>query len=145
VITNIESVYSHFKDDGLGLRHCLHAAKIHPQLFYQKPETLIANMEGVYNHFKEHGLELKHYLQAAAKLPALFIQKPETLIGHVNRIIAMYKKGTVSFSTKGSGSADKPLKPLFDFLTRRPMLLTLSHDNFTLREIYAAVTDAACK
>ena len=143
LIANIEGVYSRFKGDGLVLKDYLRAATRHPSLFTQKPETLIANIEGVNNRFKAEGLVLKDYLQAATRHPQLFYQKPETLIGHTNRMITMYRRGIVSINKSSFNSdEDMPLKPLLYFLTRHPMLFSLSHDNFTLREVFAAVTDA---
>jgi transcriptional regulator with XRE-family HTH domain len=147
LIANIEEVaeYSPFKDAGLLRKDYLQAAVKRPWLFSQKPETVIANIEGVveYGPFKGAGFLRKDYLRAAIRQPSLFSQKPETLIGRINRVIAMYERGRLTVYKHHYNNKDvKPLKPLFDLLTRNPKLLCLSHDNFTLREIYAAVTDA---
>jgi hypothetical protein len=145
VIGHIEGVveYGPFKEVGLLLEDYLQAAIKQPQLLARKPETLTTNIEGVYRHFQDHGLAFKDYLQAAIRQPSLFARKPETLIGHINRMIAMYETGTVTVRKQSYSSNNaKPLKAFLDFLTRDPKLLCLSHDNFTLREIYAAVTEA---
>ncbi len=69
----------------------IEAAVKWPQLFRQRPETLIGNIEGVYDHFQDKGLSLEGYLKAAVKQPQLFYQRPETLIGNIEGVYEYFK------------------------------------------------------
>ncbi|HZY72248.1 MAG TPA: hypothetical protein VFE22_03985, partial [Edaphobacter sp.] len=60
----VVAVISHFAADGLATKEYLRAAGHQPQLFRQKPSTLIANIEGVVSHFAADGLTKKEYLNA---------------------------------------------------------------------------------
>jgi hypothetical protein len=55
----------------------------------------------------------------------------------------MYRNGRVTLSKASyDRGVDRPLRPLFEFLSRNPIFMTLSSANLTLREIYATATDA---
>jgi hypothetical protein len=98
-------------------------------LLGRRPETLIANIEGVYRRFRPDRLVLKDCLLAAARFPSLFYQKPETLIEHVNIIKGLYRRAAVTFSkTRYNSGEDRPLRPLFEFLSRSPLFMTLSSE-----------------
>ena len=121
------------------LRDYVRAATKESSLFSQSPATIIANIEGVPEHFHEQGLELRDYLQAAIRQPALFSQSPETIIGHVNLIIDLHRQGLLHFPREEAAPLDRPLRPLFDFLVKKPAYFCLADDNFTLRRIARAL------
>ena len=77
----------HFATEGLSTRAYLQSAIKQPQLFYQKPETLIVNIEGVVKHFAADGLMTRDYLQAAVEQPSLFCQKADTLIDNIGEVV----------------------------------------------------------
>ena len=90
-----------------------------PQLFYQKPETLIGNITAVVDHFKNDGLSLKNYLSAALKQPALFAQKPETLIGNITGVANHFKNDGLSLKNYLSAALKQPT-----LFTQKPETLT---------------------
>jgi hypothetical protein len=138
IVANIGGAAGHFRDHGLTLDNYLRAAVKQPQLFHQAPATIIANIEGVAGHFHDHGLTLDNYLRAAVKQPPLFYQSPGTIIRHVTLIINLHHQGWLAFP--GEATPAHPLKPMFDFLVKNPLLLCLSDDNYALREAYARLT-----
>jgi hypothetical protein len=140
IIANIENVAAHFHDHGLAIHAYFQAAVKQPPLFYQSPATIIANIEGVANHFHAHGLAIHDYLRAAVKQPSLFCRSPTTIIRHVILIINLHQQGFITFSSKADATQGQPLKPMFDFLVKNPLYLTLSDDNYALREAYARLT-----
>ena len=54
----------------------------------------------------------------------------------------MYRQGLLTFPGQGQGPPDQPLAPLFAFVSRWPMCLTLAGDNYELRIRYARITGA---
>jgi hypothetical protein len=138
IIANIEGVAGHFCNHGLTLTGYLRAALKQPSLFYQSPATIIANIQSVAGHFRDQGLTLKDYLRAAGMQPQLFYQSPETIIRHVRLIINLHHQGWLTFP--GEPIVSQPLKPMFAYLVKNPLLLCLSDDNYALREAYARLT-----
>ncbi len=84
-------VIEHFAKYGLTRENYLKAATGAGQLFYNKPEKIIANIEGVYNHFKDKGLKLEDYLKAAVARPELFCHKPKTIIANIEGVHNHFK------------------------------------------------------
>jgi hypothetical protein len=52
----------------------------------------------------------------------------------------MHRQGLLSFPGQADAPQGQPLRPLFGYLLRWPMYLTLSDDNYALRIEYARVT-----
>jgi hypothetical protein len=144
-VANIEKVVAHFREDGLTLKAYVRAAVKSRSLFQQSPSTIVANLEKVVAHFREDGLTLKAYIEAAARQPPLFYQSPGTIIGHVTLIIDLHKEGWVTFPGEADAPPAYPLKPMFDFLVKRPTLFCLADDNYALRKTYARVTGGRFK
>ena len=140
IIANIEGVAAHFGDQSLTLTDFLRAAVRQPQLFYQSPATIISNIAGVAGHFRDQGLTLDNYLRAAVRQPQLFYQSPATIIRHVALIINLHHQGWLTFPGEAIAPPAHPLKLMFDYLVKNPLLLCLSDDNYALREAYARLT-----
>jgi len=87
---NIQRVVSHFAKDGLTMDTYLKAAAEQPQLFRQRPETIISNIAGVVNHFAADGLSTHDYLAAALRQPSLFARRPDSIIGHVQDVVRYF-------------------------------------------------------
>lgn len=79
----VSTVAAHFAPDGLVLNDYLQAAVKRPQLFYLKPETVIATVNGVAARFRSEGLTLRAYLRAAVEQPMIFYLPGETIIGNI--------------------------------------------------------------
>jgi hypothetical protein len=112
----------------------------HPSLFSRRPATLIANIEHMAAYFSEQGLPPADYLRAAVKHPYLIGRSPATLIRHAGHVIDMHRQDLLTFPGQAAAPPGQPLRPLFAFLLRWPMYLTLSDDNYALRIRYAQVT-----
>jgi hypothetical protein len=137
---NIETVASHFTAHGLGLNAYLQAALRQPQLFSQSPATIRSNIENVAAHFADGGLSLGDYLAAALRQPQLFARAPTSMIRHIGCVIDMQAQGLVTFPGQGNAPAAQRLYPLFAYLVRNPLCMTLSDDNYALRMTYAQIT-----
>jgi hypothetical protein len=139
VIRRIEAVPAHFQELGLTLPAYLRAAVRYPPLFYQSPDRLIANVEAVVQHFRRDGLTLANYLRAAVRHPAL-LGSPPFIIRNINRVIDLHQQGLLTFPGQAGAPPGQPLRPLFDFLVKRPDTFCLSLANYALREEYVRVT-----
>ena len=140
---NVDGVIKLLGDEGLTSTEYVNAALHQPQLFGQLPETINANVRGVYENFKEDGLMLSAYLhRAALKQPSLFSMDPKTITSHMNVALNIYKKGKIQFGDKFyDPEAERPLKPMLDYLLSNPVLLKSSSENLMLREIYAGLAE----
>jgi hypothetical protein len=142
LIANVRAVAHLFQAHGLTLRAYLQSCLRSPPLFAMSPATVIANVEAIVHRFAGDGLTLRHYLQAALQQPQLFYQSPATIIRHLGYLIEMYRQGLLSFPGEVQAPPEQPLAPLFAFLSRSPLFLTLADDNYELRLRYAQVTGA---
>jgi hypothetical protein len=140
VIRRVENVAAHFQEHGLTLPAYVRAAVRYPGLFYMSPERLIANVEGVTRHFCGQGLTLDAYLRAAVRHANLILRPPASVIRNINRVIRLQEQGLVTFRGRAAAPPGQPLRPLFDFLVKRPDVFCLSAANYALREEYARVT-----
>ena len=140
---NVDGVIKLLGEEGLTSTEYVNAALHQPQLFGQLPETINANVRGVYENFKEDGLTLSAYLhRAALKQPSLFSMDPETVTKHMNVALGIYKRGKIQFGDKFyDPEAERPLKPMLDYLLANPVLLKSSSENFMLREMYASLAE----
>jgi hypothetical protein len=137
---NIEQVVSHFRKHGLTLPAYLRAAVLQPPLFCMSPVRLIANVEAVVQHFWGQGLRPTEYLRAAVRHPGLIAQPPASVIRNINRVIRLQEQGFVTFRGQGAAPPGGTLRPLFDFLVKKPDVFFLSASNYDLREQYVQVT-----
>ena len=137
--SNIESVVRHFAAEGLTLTDYLRAALQQPQLFSQTPATIQSNVETVVRHFATHGLTVGDYLHATLRKPSLFAMAPATIIRHVHCLIDMQREGLLTLPDQ-QDTAVQPLRSLFRFLLRNPLLMTLADDNLAMHIGYARLT-----
>jgi hypothetical protein len=140
VIRRIEEVAVHFEGHGLTLAAYVGAAARNSALFYMTPDRIIANVETVARHFCGDGLTLAQYLRAAVRLPSLITLSPSGVIRNINRVIDLHQKGLVTFPGQAGAPPGRPLRPLFDYLVKRPDAFCLSAANYDLREEYVRVT-----
>ena len=89
-IANIQGLCDRFACEGLTYPQCYNAAKKHPFLFVQKPETLEYNIREVARRFKNEGLTTEKYLKAVLHNPQLFSFSPDTIEKNIHGIVKLF-------------------------------------------------------
>lgn len=79
---------------------------------------MTAKVEGGAKHFADDGLTLPDYLT----------------------IIELHRQGLVAFPGQDNALPGGALAPMFRWLVKNPVYLTLADDNFILREVHARAT-----
>ena len=90
--------------------------------------------------FRCDGLTLAAYLAAAVKQPQLFCRSPATIIRHIHCVIDMRGEGLLTFPGQNDARSGQTLRPLFAYLLKNPLVMTLADDDYALRRTYARVT-----
>ena len=84
--TKITEVVRRFAADGLTRDAYLQAAVKQPQIFQQKPATIVANITVVAEQFAAEGLTVRSYLQAALKRPTIFCQSVRAAVTNIRGV-----------------------------------------------------------
>lgn len=87
---NLQGLAERFSQEGLTYQQCLKAAKKHPYLLVQKPETLEFNIRETAKRFNKEGLTTAKYLKSAMSYPVLFSCSPETIEKNIRSAVKLF-------------------------------------------------------